>query len=133
MGANTNQVVKAFVEAESYPGPSLIIAYSHCIAHGINMTTGYGEHKKAVECGHWPLYRFDPRLIDQGKNPLQMDSKAPTLDFEEYAYGENRYRSLKMAKPELAAELMKQAKADTEYRWNLMQQLAKLQCGECAE
>ena len=133
IGANTNQMVKAFVEAESYPGPSLIIAYSHCIAHGINMTTGYNEHKKAVECGHWPLYRFDPRLTAQGKNPLQLDSKAPTLDFEEYAYGENRYRSLKMSKPELAAELLKQAKADTTYRWNLMQQLANLQCGECQD
>ena len=128
LGANTNQVVKAFVEAESYPGPSLIIAYAQCIAHGINMTTGYSNAKKAVECGHWPLYRFDPRLADQGKNPLQMDSKAPTLDFEEYAYGENRYRSLKQAKPEVAAELMKQAKQDTAARVKLMQQLAGLSC-----
>ncbi len=128
LGANTNQVVKAFVEAESYPGPSLIIAYAQCIAHGINMTTGYSNAKKAVECGHWPLYRFDPRLADQGKNPLQMDSKAPTLDFEEYAYGENRYRSLKQAKPEVAAELMKQAKKDTAARVKLMQQLAGLSC-----
>ncbi|MHC4328779.1 MAG: pyruvate:ferredoxin (flavodoxin) oxidoreductase, partial [Planctomycetota bacterium] len=78
MGANTNHTVKAFVEAESYPGPSLIIAYAHCIAHGINMTAGYEEQKKAVACGHWPLYRFDPQLRAQGKNPLQLDSKAPT-------------------------------------------------------
>ncbi len=126
IGANTNQVVKAFVEAESYPGPSLILAYSHCIAHGINMTTGYAEGKKAVDCGHWPLYRFDPRLKLQGKNPLQMDSKPPTMDFEEYAYGENRYRTLKVSKPELAAKLMEEAKADVASRFALMQKLAAM-------
>ena len=129
MGANTNQVVKAMMEAESYPGPSLVIAYSHCIAHGINMMTGYENQKKAVACGHWPLYRFDPRLSDQGKNPLQLESKAPTLDFEEYAYGENRYRSLKQINPELAQELMKQATEDTAKRWRLMEQLAALEPG----
>jgi pyruvate-ferredoxin/flavodoxin oxidoreductase len=128
LGANTNQTVKAFVEAESYPGPSLILAYAHCIAHGINMTTGYEEQKKAVACGHWPLYRFDPRLIAQGKNPLQLDSKAPTVTFEEYAYGENRYRSLKTSKPEAAAELLKLATEDARSRWALMQQLANIKC-----
>jgi pyruvate-ferredoxin/flavodoxin oxidoreductase len=128
MGANTNQTVKAFAEAEAYPGPSLIIAYSHCIAHGINMTQGLGEQKKAVACGHWPLYRFDPRLIDQGKNPLQLDSKSPTGDFEEYAYGENRYRTLKQSKPDVAAELMKLAKNDAARRYALMEQLASLKC-----
>jgi len=81
-----------------------------------------------VACGHWPLYRFDPRLKAQGKNPLQLDSKAPTLEFSDYAYGENRYRSLKQAKPETAAELMKQATSDTAERWKLMQQLAALPC-----
>lgn len=128
MGANTNQTVKAFVEAEAYPGPSLIIAYSHCIAHGINMTMGLGEQKKAVACGHWPLYRFDPRLTDQGKNPLQLDSKTPTGDFEEYAYGENRYRTLKQSKPEVAAELIKLAAKDVSQRYALMEQLANLNC-----
>ncbi|MBN1796253.1 MAG: pyruvate:ferredoxin (flavodoxin) oxidoreductase, partial [Sedimentisphaerales bacterium] len=88
IGANQNQAVKAFAEAESYPGPSLIIAYSHCIAHGINMTMGYQEQQKAVDSGHWPLYRFDPRLKEQGKNPLQLDCKAPSLDLQEYLYGE---------------------------------------------
>jgi len=130
MGANTNQTVRAFAEAESYPGPSLIIAYAHCIAHGINMTNGYEEQKKAVACGHWPLYRFDPRLKDQGKNPLQLDSKPPTLAFEEYAYGENRYRTLQRSKPEVAAELMKLATSDAVGRYALMEQLAKLQCGQ---
>jgi len=130
MGANTNQTVKAFVEAEAYPGPSLIIAYSHCIAHGINMTLGHQEQKKAVACGHWPLYRFDPRLAEQGKNPLQLDSKAPTVDFEEYAYGENRYRTLKQSKPEAAAQLIKLASNDAVKRYALMQQLANLNCDE---
>ena len=128
MGANTNQTVKAFIEAEAYPGPSLIIAYTHCIAHGINMTMGLAEQKKAVACGHWPLYRFDPRLKEQGKNPLQLDSKHPTGDFEEYAYGENRYRTLKQSKPEVAAELMKLAKNDAAQRYALMEQLAGLNC-----
>jgi pyruvate-ferredoxin/flavodoxin oxidoreductase len=129
LGANASQAVKAFAEAEAYPGPSLIIAYAHCIAHGINMTKGYEEQKKAVACGHWPLYRFDPRLKEQGKNPLQLDSKPPTLNFEEYAYGEIRYRSLKQSKPDVAAELMQLASRDAADRYALMEQLAKLKCG----
>jgi len=128
MGANPGQAVKAFVEAEAYPGPSLIIAYSHCIAHGINMTGGYQEQKKAVACGHWLLCRFNPQLKDQGNNPLQLDSKAPTLDFEEYAYGQNRYRTLKQSKPEKAEELLKLARSDVAERFALMEQLAKLKC-----
>jgi len=128
MGANPNQTVKAFIEAEAYPGPSLIVAYSQCIAHGINMTTGYQEQKKAVECGHWILCRFDPRLKEQGRNPLQIDSKAPVLEFEKYAYGENRYRSLQKSKPEVAAELLELARRDAAERYSLMEQLAKLSC-----
>jgi hypothetical protein len=123
MGANPAQTVKAFAEAEAYPGPSLIIAYSHCINHGFNLTTGYEEQKKAVASGHWPLYRFDPRLKEQGKNPLQLDSKPPTIAFDEYAYGEDRYRSLKQSKPEVAAELMKLANRDA-VTYALMEQLA---------
>jgi len=129
IGANPGQAVKALVEAEAYPGPSLIIAYSHCIAHGINMTNGYQEQQKAVACGHWPLYRFDPRLKEQGKNPLQLDSKAPTLDVEEYVYGENRYRSLKQSNPDAAVRLLKLAKSDASARYALMEQLSKLPCG----
>jgi pyruvate-ferredoxin/flavodoxin oxidoreductase len=128
IGANPNQTVKAFVEAESYPGPSLIIAYAHCIAHGINMAAGYQEQEKAVDCGHWPLYRFDPRLKKEGKNPLQLDSKAPTLDFKEYAYGQGRYRQLVQSKPQAAAELLKLASSDATQRYALMEQLAKLKC-----
>ncbi|NLH17751.1 MAG: pyruvate:ferredoxin (flavodoxin) oxidoreductase [Phycisphaerae bacterium] len=127
IGANPNQTVRAFAEAEAYKGPSLIIAYSHCIAHGIAMENGLNEQKKAVACGHWPLYRFDPRLIEAGKNPLQMDSKAPTLDFAEYAYGENRYRTLKQSKPEVAAALMEQARKDVQWKASLMEKLAGLE------
>jgi pyruvate-ferredoxin/flavodoxin oxidoreductase len=130
LGANASQTVKAFAEAEAYPGPSLIIAYSHCINHGFNLTTGYDEQKKAVACGHWPLCRFDPRLKEQGKNPLQLDSKPPTMEFSEYAYNENRYRSLKQSKPDAAAELMKLANRDAVERYALMDQLAKLKCGQ---
>jgi pyruvate-ferredoxin/flavodoxin oxidoreductase len=130
IGANASQAVKAFAEAEAYPGPSLILAYSHCINHGFNLTTGYEEQKKAVACGHWPLYRFDPRLKEQGKNPLQLDSKAPTMEFADYAYNEDRYRSLKQSKPEAAAELMKLAKRDAIDRYALMEQLSKLSCGQ---
>jgi pyruvate-ferredoxin/flavodoxin oxidoreductase len=133
MGANPNQTVKAFVEAEAYPGPSLIIAYSHCIAHGYNMVNGFEHQKQAVNCGHWPLYRFNPQLKEEGKNPLQLDSKAPTIDFEEYAYGENRYRTLTKSKPEVAAELMKLASNDAVQRYALMEQLAKLSCGQNSE
>ncbi len=126
MGANPNQVVKAFVEAEAYNGPSIILAYSHCIAHGINMTTGLREQQKAVDCGHWPLYRYNPDLAAQGKNPLQLDSKEPTMDFEEYAYGENRYRTLKLSQPEVAAKLMEKAKKDTTERFCLVKKLSEL-------
>jgi pyruvate-ferredoxin/flavodoxin oxidoreductase len=126
MGANPNQTVKAFVEAEGYPGPSLLIAYSQCIAHGYNLTDGYRHQESAVKTGHWPLCRFDPRLIEQGKNPLQLDSKAPTLDFEEYAYSENRYKLLQQSKPDAAAKLMGLAKNDVAQRYALMEQLANL-------
>ena len=124
--ANPAQTIKAFTEAESYDGPSIVIAYTHCIAQGINMTKGGDEQKKAVACGHWPLYRFDPRLKAEGKNPLQLDSKAPTMDFEEYAYGENRYLSLKKAQPEIAAKLMAEAKQDAASSYSMLEKLAGL-------
>jgi pyruvate-ferredoxin/flavodoxin oxidoreductase len=126
IGADPNQAVKAFVEAESYKGPSLILSYSHGIAHGIDMSTGYNEQKKAVTSGHWPLYRFDPRLTAQGKNPFQLDSKAPTTDFAEYAYGENRYRTLKQSKPEVAAVLMEQAKQDVQRKYAMLEKMAQM-------
>jgi len=126
MGANPNQTVKAFVEAEAYNGPSLIIAYSHCIAHGYNLVNGCEHQKQAVNSGHWPLYRFDPTLKEQGKNPLQLDSKAPSFDFEQYAYGETRYRTLKQSKPETAEKLMALAKQDATAKYAFMEKLASL-------
>jgi pyruvate-ferredoxin/flavodoxin oxidoreductase len=126
MGANHNQTVRAFMEAESYPGPSIIIAYSVCIAHGFNMANGLEEQKKAVKSGHWVLYRYNPALIDQGKNPLQLDSKEPSIPYEEYAYSENRWRTLKASNPERAAALLKLAQRDAERRWNLYSQMAAM-------
>jgi len=126
LGANQMQAVKAFMEAESYPGSSLILAYSHCIAHGVNMGIGFQEQKKAVASGHWPLYRFDPRRIEDGKNPLQMDSKAPSLPLEEYMYGEIRFRTLKQSQPERAERLLEEAKKDVLGRYHIYKQLAEL-------
>jgi pyruvate-ferredoxin/flavodoxin oxidoreductase len=124
-GANPAQAVKAFAEAEAYNGSSLIIAYSTCIAQGIDMSKGVEEQKKAVACGHWPLYRYNPELEAQGKSPLVIDSKEPTISFEEYAYNENRYRALRTSNPELAAILMKQAEADVKRRWQYLKHIAK--------
>jgi len=126
IGANPNQTVKAFIEAESYDGPSLIIAYSHCIAHGINMSKGLEQQKKAVTCGQWPLYRFDPRLKEAGKNPLQLDSKAPSTDLEEFVNGENRFRILQKAKPQVAAALLEQAKKDITSKFALLEKFSEL-------
>jgi pyruvate-ferredoxin/flavodoxin oxidoreductase len=124
--SNPAQVVKAFIEAEAYDGPSLIVAYSHCIAHGIDMTKGVDENKKAVSSGYWPLYRYNPALVAEGKNPLQLDSKSPTTSFEDYAYGENRYKVLQKANPEAAAILMKKATAWTASRFEYYEKLAAL-------
>ena len=126
MGASHNQTVKAFVEAERYDGPSLLICYSHCIAHGINMAMGLEAEEKAVRSGHWLLYRYNPELIAQGKNPLQLDSKEPSLTFEEYAYSENRFRTLKAKDPERAAMLIKLGQQDCDRRWNLYRQMAEI-------
>jgi pyruvate-ferredoxin/flavodoxin oxidoreductase len=131
MGANMAQTVKAFAEAEAYNGPSLILAYSHCIAHGYNLLDGYDHQKQAVASGYWPLYRYNPDLKAAGQNPLQLDSKAPTANFVDYAYSENRYRMLKDAKPDVAAKLMDLAQKDVAERFNVIQQLANLQCGNC--
>jgi len=125
MGANEGQTLRAFLEAESYDGPSLIIAYSHCIAHGIDMAKGMDQQRLAVETGHWPLYRYDPRLRAQGKNPLQLDSKPPKTPLQEYVYNENRYRMLVKSNPAVAAQLLKQAEEAVEEHWNILERLAK--------
>jgi len=124
MGANYNQTVKAFAEAESFDGPSIIIAYTHCIAHGIDMTLGLDEQKKAVESGFWPLLRFDPRRIGIDQNPLQLDSKEPSIAFRDFAYNEGRFKSLTITKPEHAEHLMELAQEEVTRRWNLYRQMA---------
>ena len=125
MGANDMHTIRAFLEAEAYDGPSLIIAYSHCIAHGINMTNGMTNQKAAVESGHWPLFRYNPLLAREGKNPLKLDSKPPKIRFEEYAYLETRYKMLTKSNPEEAKRLMALAEADTRRRYQLYEELAR--------
>ncbi|RMF90684.1 MAG: 4Fe-4S dicluster domain-containing protein, partial [Nitrospinota bacterium] len=125
MGADDTQVVRAFLEAEAYEGPSLIIAYSHCIAHGIDMSKGMQQQKLAVESGYWPLYRYHPDRIAQGKNPLQLDSKAPKIPLERYVYNEVRYRMLLQSHPETAKKLLEEAQRDVEERWHRYEQMAK--------
>jgi pyruvate-ferredoxin/flavodoxin oxidoreductase len=122
LGANDGQALKAFLEAESYDGPSIIIAYSHCIAHGIDMTKGLHQQKLATDAGHWPLYRYDPRLELQNKNPLQLDSKPPKIPMREYMYNENRYRMLVQSKPDVAAALLEAAQANVDARWEHLRQ-----------
>ncbi|MDR1539031.1 MAG: pyruvate:ferredoxin (flavodoxin) oxidoreductase [Clostridiales bacterium] len=116
MGASQNQLIKAFVEAESYPGPSIIIAYAPCINHGIKMGLSQLETKKAVESGYWHLFRYNPLLEAEGKNPFTMDSKDPTASFREFIESESRYSSLKIAFPEIAGELFGAAEEDAKRR-----------------
>jgi pyruvate-ferredoxin/flavodoxin oxidoreductase len=117
MGANDVQTVKAFIEAEAYDGPSIILAYSHCIAHGVKMGTAMGEQKAAVASGHWPLFRYNPDLAAKGENPLSLDSKTPSMAFADYAYNETRFKMLKNAKPERAKELIELAQKDVDAKW----------------
>jgi pyruvate-ferredoxin/flavodoxin oxidoreductase len=128
MGANDQQTLHAFLEAEAYDGPSLIIAYSHCIAHGIDMADGLEQQRLAVQSGYWPLYRFDPRRATQGLNPLTIDAKAPTVPLEQYAYHETRYQVLEQSDAERAEALLRLAKQDAQHRWDLYHELATL-CG----
>ncbi|MFQ3546733.1 MAG: pyruvate:ferredoxin (flavodoxin) oxidoreductase [Termitinemataceae bacterium] len=125
MGANIAQTIKAFREAESYDGPSVIIAYSHCINHGIDMMKGMDQQKAAVTCGIWPIYRYDPRLKTQGKNPFQLDSKDPTTPVEDFMYKEVRFKALKAADPERADMLLAKAKAQIERTWKEYKYLAE--------
>ncbi|MGE4543662.1 MAG: pyruvate:ferredoxin (flavodoxin) oxidoreductase [Pedobacter sp.] len=122
--ANPAQAIKAFMEAEAFNGPSLIIAYSHCIAHGIDMTKGIQSQKKAVDCGHWPLYRYNPDRATEGKNPLQLDSKAPSISFEDFAATQNRFRALQKVNPAAARQLIEGANAWTVRRRALYEKLA---------
>jgi pyruvate-ferredoxin/flavodoxin oxidoreductase len=124
MGANDSHVLKTLHEAASYPGPSLVIAYSHCIAHGIDMAQGLHQQKLAERSGHWPLYRFDPRKREEGANPFQLDSKPPTIPLRDYLYAENRYRSLQQAKPDIARILLREAEDTVRRRRARHEQLA---------
>jgi len=123
-GAKDTQTLNAFVEAESYPGPSIIIAYSHCIAHGYDMVHGLEQQKLAVKTGYWPLYRFDPRKKGEGAFPLHLDSGAPKGKLEDYAYNEARYRMLLKANPDRAGALLESAQEHVNWRYELYQQLA---------
>lgn len=125
MGANQNQTLKAILEAEKYDGPSVIIAYSPCINHGINMGLSQREEKRAVEAGYWPLYRFNPELETQGKNPFSLDSKEPTGDFRDFLLGEVRYSSLKSQFPKEAEILFEQAEKDAKMRLASYKKLAE--------
>ena len=126
MGANDRQTLNAFLEAESYDGPSIIIAYSHCIAHGIDMQKGLEQQDLAVKAGAWPLFRFDPRLAWEGKNPLKIDSRKPSISWDQYALNENRFRVLLKTDPQRAEELMDRAEHDIEGRWDLYRQMAEM-------
>lgn len=129
MGARDEHTVRAFLEAESYPGPSLIIAYSHCIAHGITMARGMAHQQAAVDSGRWLLYRYDPRRAERGENPLQLDSRAPSRPLAETMAEENRFRMLKFSQPKLARQLERQAQLELDRRWALYRALASQDCG----
>ncbi len=129
MGANDGQTVKAILEAERYNGPSLVIAYSHCIAHGIDMEKGMTQQELAAKSGMWPLYRYNPDLAKEGKNPLILDCKAPSIPVEEYTYSETRFRMLTRFKPDRAKELLAGAQANARARWSFYEQMAAMHYG----
>jgi pyruvate-ferredoxin/flavodoxin oxidoreductase len=126
MGANDQQTLRAMIEAEAYDGPSLIIAYSHCIAHGIDMVKGLEQQRLAVQSGYWPLYRYNPDLLSEGKNPLILDSKGPLIPLERYAYNEVRFRMLQQSSEERAEQLLREAQQDVEAQWERYRQMAAM-------
>ena len=130
MGANDVQTLRAFIEAEAYNGPSLIIAYSHCIAHGINMAKGMESQKLAVDSAYWPLFRYNPENLKEGKNPLKLDSKAPKIKLEEYIYNETRYKMLTKSHPTEAKELLIRAQEEVLKKWKFYEQMASFEVGK---
>jgi pyruvate-ferredoxin/flavodoxin oxidoreductase len=124
MGAGDTHTVKAFLEAEAFDGPSLIIAYSHCIAHGYVMAHGMDQQKAAVNAGYWPLFRYNPELAAEGKNPFQLDSRAPSIGLKDYIYNETRYTMLTKSNPEEASRLLDLAQQDVGMRWKIYEQMA---------
>ena len=125
-GAKDMQTLHTFIEAESYPGPSIIIAYSPCIAHGVDLVNNHRQQKMAVDSGHWNLLRYDPRKKDIGQNPLRLDSKKPSLDYVEFMQSEARFSMLQHSNPERAKEFIKQTQVDVNERFDQYQQLAAL-------
>jgi pyruvate-ferredoxin/flavodoxin oxidoreductase len=125
MGAKDEHTLKAFLEAEAYDGPSLIIAYSHCIAHGINMTTAMQNQKAAVETGQWLLYRYHPERAHKGENPLMLDSRTPTRRVQDFMLMETRFKMLTKSKADDAARLWKQAQGDVDIRFKMYEYLAQ--------
>jgi pyruvate-ferredoxin/flavodoxin oxidoreductase len=132
MGGNDTQTLRAFREAEAHPGPSLIIAYSHCIAHGYDLRHGMDQQKAAVLSGYWPLFRYNPELAREGRPTLELDSKAPSVPLKKYAYNETRYTMLAHSDPETARRLLDQAQEDVLARWRLYEQWAALLSGRDA-
>jgi pyruvate-ferredoxin/flavodoxin oxidoreductase len=130
MGGNDTQTLKAFQEAESFNGPSLIIAYSHCIAHGYDMAFGMKQQKAAVLSGYWPLLRYDPRVRQHGKNPFQLDSKAPTVPLRDYIYAEARYSMLARSDPETGRALLRLAEDDVARRWEIYEDRAAMHASD---
>ena len=135
-GASGQQLLKALKEAESYEGPSIVIAYSPCIAHGINggLSNSHQEAKLATQCGYWPTFRYDPRLIAEGKNPLQLDSKEPDWEkYHDFLLNENRYRQLVTKDPKAADELLHKNVVDAKKRWASYKRLAAMDYSEVIE
>jgi pyruvate-ferredoxin/flavodoxin oxidoreductase len=125
--------VRAFLEAEAYDGPSLIVAYSHCIAHGYDLKHGLDQQKAAVQTGHWPLMRFSPNLAMEGKNPLQLDSKAPTLTLDKFENNETRFTMLNHSDPAAAKRLLETAQAEVTARWRLYEHWAAMSMKPASE
>jgi pyruvate-ferredoxin/flavodoxin oxidoreductase len=126
MGGNDSHTIKAFMEAESYDGPSIIIAYSHCIAHGYDMVHGLDQQKAAMQSGYWPLFRYDPRLAAEGKNPFQLDSRPPSIKLKDYVYNETRYTMLAKSNPDEARRLLELAQQDVLDRWKIYENMVHM-------
>lgn len=126
IGASDVQTLKAFIEAERYDGPSIIIAYSHCIAHGYNLKYGLQQQKLAVNSGHWTLFRYNPDLFSEGKNPLQLDSKTPSIPIQDYMYNETRFKMVTKMNPDAAKEFLQRAQKQVRKNWKVYENMAKM-------
>jgi pyruvate-ferredoxin/flavodoxin oxidoreductase len=130
LGANPQHTLQAFREAEAYEGPSLILAYCHCIAHGFDLRYGMKQQDLATASGYWPLFRYNPAMRRIGENPFRLDSPRPTIPLEDYTYNELRYRALTFTRPAEAEELLRQAQAGVEEKYRMYEQLASLQSAQ---